>query len=94
MHIIWVGHFNKDIHRYRRPLELKRPLLFDWICFLYFIFKKARGKKRQSGLFPGNHVKILDRKASGGGTSGPVSSPITESVSRIYLPDPNSSKPG
>ncbi|CAH3182444.1 unnamed protein product [Porites lobata] len=47
---------------------------------------QARGKKRQSGLFPGNHVKILDRKASGGGTSGPVSSPITESVYSVPSP--------
>ncbi|XP_073258737.1 intersectin-1-like [Porites lutea] len=47
---------------------------------------QARGKKRQSGLFPGNHVKILDRKASGGGTSGPVSSPITESVYSVPFP--------
>lgn len=36
---------------------------------------QARGKKRQSGLFPGSHVKILDRK-----TSSPAS-PATEDVS-------------
>ncbi|XP_020620179.1 intersectin-1-like isoform X2 [Orbicella faveolata] len=34
---------------------------------------QARGKKRQSGLFPGSHVKILDRKTS-------PASPVTEDV--------------
>lgn len=36
---------------------------------------QARGKKRQSGMFPASHVKILDRK-----TSPAASSPVTESV--------------
>ena len=36
---------------------------------------QARGKKRQSGLFPGSHVKILDRKAPS------PASPATEDVS-------------
>ena len=38
------------------------------------LFTQARGKKRQSGLFPGSHVKILDRKTS-------PASPVTEDVS-------------
>ena len=43
---------------------------------------QARGKKRQSGLFPGNHVKILDRKAPS------PASPVTEDVSIMYLSVP------
>ncbi|XP_067051383.1 intersectin-1-like [Acropora muricata] len=41
---------------------------------------QARGKKRQSGLFPANHVKILDRKASGGSTTGQIPSPVSEAI--------------
>ncbi|XP_068698722.1 intersectin-1-like isoform X2 [Montipora foliosa] len=41
---------------------------------------QARGKRRQSGLFPANHVKILDRKTSGGSATGQVSSPVTEDI--------------
>ena len=42
------------------------------------LFLQARGKKRQSGLFPGSHVKILDRKTS-------PASPVTDDVSAVAL---------
>lgn len=45
------------------------------MIFVSVFCAQARGKKRQSGLFPANHVKILDRKAT------PPASPATEDVS-------------
>ena len=55
----------------------------SFFVFCFLSSAKARGKKRQSGLFPGNHVKILDRKASGGSTTSQAPSPITEDVSSL-----------
>lgn len=58
-------------------------ILFYFLFFVFLSSTKARGKKRQSGIFPGNHVKILDRKASGGSTTSQAPSPITEDVSSL-----------
>lgn len=78
--------FSVDFKRmvtHRCSLYIRRSVLDSkFTCFLSF--PKARGKKRQSGLFPANHVKILDRKASGGST-GPTTSPVTEDVSNNYV---------